>query len=191
MPVNRTRKRADIQRSEVPAEFQNTGPTASEPQLNYLRGLREGKDLSSLTPEQRAWLDDADFDTFPSELPKLRMSTVIEQLKDLPWLPKGSRKVESKVDTGRYAVEKDDGTLMFYSVKVGYARVFVDVWASDARWPVNNPAEVKRILTAIENDPDAGPRFGREIGRCYVCGRTLTDETSRALGIGPVCRGDE
>ena len=30
--------------------------------------------------------------------------------------------------------------------------------------------------------------FGREIGRCGVCGKTLTDETSRALGIGPVCR---
>lgn len=30
--------------------------------------------------------------------------------------------------------------------------------------------------------------FGREIGRCGVCGKTLTDETSRRLGIGPVCR---
>lgn len=31
--------------------------------------------------------------------------------------------------------------------------------------------------------------YGTEIGRCYVCNRTLTDETSRALGIGPDCRG--
>lgn len=30
--------------------------------------------------------------------------------------------------------------------------------------------------------------FGREIGQCGVCGRSLTDEESRAQGIGPVCR---
>jgi len=34
---------------------------------------------------------------------------------------------------------------------------------------------------------DARSRFGRELGNCYVCGRTLTDEASRAAGIGPVC----
>jgi hypothetical protein len=182
-----------LERTEVPAEFRGaTGPTATEPQLGYLKGLRDGKDLSSLTPEQRAWLQDADFDTFPSQLPKLRMSQVIEQLRELPWEKKGSKgSVKSDVPDGRYAVEKDDGTLMFYSVKAGHSRIFVDVWASDARWPVNSSSERSRILKAIKADPDAGPRFGREIGRCYVCGRTLTDETSRALGIGPVCRGDE
>jgi len=37
-------------------------------------------------------------------------------------------------------------------------------------------------------DEDAGPRYGRLIGDCCRCGRQLTDETSRALGIGPVCR---
>jgi uncharacterized protein DUF6011 len=31
-------------------------------------------------------------------------------------------------------------------------------------------------------------RFAEELGRCYRCGKHLTDETSRALGIGPVCR---
>lgn len=30
--------------------------------------------------------------------------------------------------------------------------------------------------------------YGQEIGRCYRCNRHLTDETSRALGIGPDCR---
>jgi hypothetical protein len=34
---------------------------------------------------------------------------------------------------------------------------------------------------------EAQALFGQEIGRCYVCGRTLTDEASRAAGIGPVC----
>jgi hypothetical protein len=180
-------------RSEVPEQFRDTGPTATEPQLSYLKGLRDGKDLSSLTPEQVAWIRDADFDTFPSELPKQRMSTVIEQLKELPWVPRdrSGDVVVFDVEDGRYAIEKTDGTLMFYSVKNGTHVTFVDVWASDARWPVKNRDEKKRILEAIKADPDAGPRFGREIGKCYVCGRTLTDEYSRSLGIGPVCRGDQ
>lgn len=40
---------------------------------------------------------------------------------------------------------------------------------------------------------DAGPyeamlRYGRELGECGHCGRHLTNDESRALGIGPVCR---
>jgi len=34
----------------------------------------------------------------------------------------------------------------------------------------------------------AAETYAHEFGRCYVCNRTLTDETSRALGIGPDCR---
>ncbi len=30
--------------------------------------------------------------------------------------------------------------------------------------------------------------YGTELGRCCRCGRELTDETSRRLGIGPECR---
>src|SRR6266702_1273616 len=34
----------------------------------------------------------------------------------------------------------------------------------------------------------AGMLFAQELGRCRKCGKHLTDETSRELGIGPVCR---
>lgn len=34
----------------------------------------------------------------------------------------------------------------------------------------------------------AGMLFAQELGRCRKCGRDLTDDTSRQLGIGPVCR---
>lgn len=173
-------------RTPVPEHLRPPLALATEPQVNYLEGLRDGKDLSSLTPEQIAWLRDVDF----SKIPKTRASDVISQLKALPWMPRDAAHTPD-VPNGRYAIPKEDGTLMFYSIKQGNTVTFVDVWASDARWPVKSSEERNRILTAIKNDPDAGPRFGREIGRCYVCGRTLTDETSRALGIGPVCRGDE
>lgn len=39
-----------------------------------------------------------------------------------------------------------------------------------------------------ETGPEAAAlRYADEIGRCRVCNRHLTDETSRILGIGPVC----
>lgn len=174
-----------MNRTPVPVEFKEF---ATEPQVNYLNRLRDGKDLGKLTAEQRAWLADADF----TKVPKRRASQVIDSLKELPWATKqkGDENLP-KVPDGRYAVRNSDGTLRFYSVKQGTYMLFIDVWASDTRWPVKNHDERRRILKEIEKDEDAGPRFGREIGRCYICGRTLTDARSRALGIGPVCRGDE
>lgn len=47
----------------------------------------------------------------------------------------------------------------------------------------------REALARIAADPDAGPRYGREIGRCCRCNRRLTDEVSRAAGIGPDCAG--
>jgi hypothetical protein len=193
---------ANIARTD-PSTVVGEEPLATERQVSYMEALRDGKDLSSLKPEQIAWLRDADF----KKVPKRRASDVIGQMKALPWMPRdAAHGVAPTVKDGRYAVyvprtfqevagieahspgaDSVDSVLKFYSIKRGTSITFVDVWASDARWPVKNSAHRAAILKAIENDPDAGPRFGREIGRCYVCGRTLTDESSRAAGIGPIC----
>lgn len=45
-------------------------------------------------------------------------------------------------------------------------------------------------LRRIVADPIAATQeYGRLTGTCGVCGRHLEDETSVAIGIGPVCRG--
>jgi hypothetical protein len=44
------------------------------------------------------------------------------------------------------------------------------------------------ILKAISEDSQALARYGQELGICGNCGLQLTDEESRAIGIGPVCR---
>lgn len=50
-------------------------------------------------------------------------------------------------------------------------------------------AEALIVARKIADDPMAAMlRYGREIGSCGHCGRTLTNDESRALGIGPVCR---
>lgn len=39
----------------------------------------------------------------------------------------------------------------------------------------------------VDDIPAAVATFGRELGHCGRCGRHLTDEVSRALGLGPDC----
>lgn len=98
------------------------------------------------------------------------------------------------VPAGHYAVPTaDGGPLAFYRVdrpaSGAYAgRTYVKRVVGgrpDARVPY---AQVPAILVAIAADADAGPRYGREIGRCCRCNRHLTDEVSRAAGMGPECR---
>ena len=97
------------------------------------------------------------------------------------------------VDDGYYAVDTEDGHLAFYRVSTwrDSNNRKVQVFASDTLHRIQGNAARDAILAKIR---DAGPqaaaeRFGREIGRCGRCGRTLTDETSRARGIGPDCAG--
>ena len=97
---------------------------------------------------------------------------------------------ELSVPAGRYAV--DDGKLGFYKVDrptegrwAGY--VFVNQLASDTEYPVRGERRSLVLETIALNPGAASLRYGREIGACGVCGRTLTDATSRANGIGPIC----
>lgn len=65
---------------------------------------------------------------------------------------------------------------------------FVKQMSGDNRIAIKDPEAKFYILRAIQNDPVyAATLYGHELGCCALCGRTLTDEDSRALGIGPVC----
>jgi hypothetical protein len=98
------------------------------------------------------------------------------------------------VPAGHYAVDNAEGILRFYEVDRPTegrwaGRTFVSVLASDERHPVKGAAGAA-VLAKIAEDPMAAMlRYGQEIGRCGHCNRTLTDEASRARGIGPVCAG--
>lgn len=49
-------------------------------------------------------------------------------------------------------------------------------------------AEAAMLALVLTDDiPAAMATYGREIGRCGYCHRHLTDEESRAVGMGPVC----
>lgn len=102
---------------------------------------------------------------------------------------------ELQVPPGRYAVENKQGELRFYIVRENnhprfkkYRKVFVQ--ASDNEHFIKDRFAKQSILEAIlaAGIEIATLRYGLELGVCGVCGRTLTDEDSRALGIGPICR---
>lgn len=91
----------------------------------------------------------------------------------------------------------EDEAAKFYRVKeLPNGRVYVDAVAGGSQhdhdgvtYPVKNPGTLVEVLTAILVDPDyAAKRYGQLLTRCSDCNRTLTDSTSRALGIGPECR---
>jgi hypothetical protein len=89
-----------------------------------------------------------------------------------------------------------DGEVKFYSVDnpergkwAGYT--FVSVQASDDYYPVKGAGRAE-VLKLIAADPEAASvRYGRLIGKCGRCSRTLTDESSRLAGIGPICAAKE
>ena len=97
------------------------------------------------------------------------------------------------VADGRYAITID-GKLRFFRVNTPtegrWANMtFVnEVFGGGRREPVRNRQFRQTVLQTISADPDALARYGQELGECGVGGRELTDEQSRAIGIGPVCR---
>jgi hypothetical protein len=104
----------------------------------------------------------------------------------------------SSIQSGYYAVPSLTGNndLDFFAVIkpdsgkwAGY--VFVKrVIGGRADSPVRGSTRVNALNAILEAGPDkAQALFGQTLGRCGVCNRHLTDEISRAAGIGPVCRG--
>jgi hypothetical protein len=122
------------------------------------------------------------------------ISRMIAKVKELKNATPVQPTQAPEVADGRYAVE-EDGTLKFFHVRNGkadtrWARfVFMDIQASDDLYPLKDRARKASVLALISADPEtAMNRYGQELGVCGDCGRTLTDETSRRIGRGPVCR---
>lgn len=76
-----------------------------------------------------------------------------------------------------------------------YGWVFVKQQISDqeSRLGAQRPGQTyvgqwpNLINRVLEDIPAAVIRYGKELGVCGVCGRTLTNDESREMGIGPVC----
>jgi hypothetical protein len=96
------------------------------------------------------------------------------------------------VPDGRYAIQEPrEDKLHFYRVTrwKDSKRIKVQEQASDTLYPVHGWTQAKLVLDAIRKNPRAAAElYADELGQCYYCGRTLTDEESRAARVGPICR---
>lgn len=128
-------------------------------------------------------------------LPAAQRAEVEAVVGSAPAPAKPARKGDPEVPAGRYAVhmDGDSNELSFFKVDkpeegkwAGWT--FVKHLASDTEYPVKG-ARKYRVLEAIAADIEGAlATYGREIGACGMCGKTLTNDESRAYGIGPDCR---
>lgn len=162
---------------------------ATEKQINFILSLDEQNDTTDIHPIAVGCVSDIKMG-YPETITKKYASRIIEILLDCPKKKAVDNGVS--VDDGRYAVEVG-GKLRFFRVNSpkdgrwkGYT--FVNEQAGSELFSVRNASQRKNVLQAIFNDPDSLARYGQELGSCGMCGRELTDEVSRNIGIGPVCR---
>jgi hypothetical protein len=190
-PADRSLSRQRVEGFAARVEAK-TAMLATDKQTAYLRNLVD---------ERSAPVDDREEGTVAGAWEALQEGTLTarqagDAISILARQPRAAKADTGtpEVPAGRYAVEMD-GDLKFYRVDrptegKWAGRTFVKVQASDEYWPVRGDA-AKAVLAEIAKDPRAASlRYGHEIGACGICGRTLTDEDSRAAGIGPICAGN-
>lgn len=87
---------------------------------------------------------------------------------------------------GRYAYSPDGGTTADHYRVCRNGRIVV--WTAGGEYPYNG--KLNEGLEWIKANPrEAAELFGRLVGSCGRCGRDLSDDDSRARGLGPVCAG--
>lgn len=183
-----------------------TGPPATQKQVDFALDLgRQLRELAADSDDRNATVNafgriaaDARDGKLTvgqcSELLDSMLATAKEWRADRPKAPVAASPAVD-VPAGRYAVEGDDGELKFYRVDrptegrwAGYT--FVKVQAGDEFHRLPSRRTEEGVLAKIAADPKAAAvAYGKAIGRCSSCGRTLTNNISRELGIGPVCGG--
>lgn len=136
----------------------------------------------------------------PDEKDRIIGRRIAETGIDLTGLPTGMER--NGTDHLYAAAPGEDGTLSFVRIDrpqrgkwAGFVFVRLVVGGgADQRLGTQGPGRLyqggaQHVLRAVLEDPMAAiARFGQEIGKCGICGLTLTDEESRRIGIGPVCR---
>jgi hypothetical protein len=121
-------------------------------------------------------------------------ATAETEIAELPPGPSLAQMGLNKLPAGYYAMPNyKTRKIHFFQVSHGNPRgkwsgyVFVSELHGDNRERIRDRDQRNQILNAIARNPtQCMALYGKEIGRCGVCGRQLTSEW-RLKGIGPEC----
>jgi hypothetical protein len=193
--------RAIIDSDGLPDRFYAASPAARA----YLRDLMlekavtKGHSADQARINVEAWIArNSDKATVSANIDRLKAEGFTGRTRSSAAAPISQEGLPSAeaVPAGRYAVTTEGGAtneLAFYKVDRPTegrwaGRVFVKLMVSDEEQRMSWAA-TKAILAKIAEvgAAEASARYGHEIGECGVCGRTLTNDESRARGIGPIC----
>lgn len=160
----------------------STAP-ASEAQLDFIVSLLSGRQVEEI--------DRIRYEAEMSrEITKSRASTLIGELKMMPFAPRAGAVQSSSNEAAAEGVYDLNGT--FYAVRTSrndntrryaYEAVITDtsVTFEFSKGTVYHLGEARRLdLAEIE-------ALSLQFSRCFVCGRVLKVKESKARGIGPVC----
>lgn len=157
---------------------------ATPAQVNFINSLRAQRALFALTSEELATLD------------KRGASREIDRLKALPVAVPTPNVVArvgylDGIPASKYSVV-EDGVRTFWEVKTWQGRAYI-------RLLVGAPGDFNRVKVGFDRAQrvaaelkldvlGAAQAFAKFHTCCAVCGADLSDETSVALGLGPICR---
>lgn len=167
-------------------------PTASPRQVALIETLWEERQITAETrPSWVARLEQLVTPEARAALAPTAASAFIDYLFTLPRLTAPVTEGDM-IPAGRYAVEVRGGLVFAHIDRPTEGKwagwTFVSQQAGDETHRVNRgfAEDIKAAIRKV-GFKEASIRYGRELGHCGVCGRTLTNEASRAAGIGPKC----
>jgi Family of unknown function (DUF6011) len=169
-------------------------PNASDKQREFVKSLASERNVAGLPAAAARTLAAVQRGLYAS---KREASALIDELKALPKDPAlrppnttGLGALYDQVPDGRYAVEHGGQPVRFYRVATSEAtgRRWMMVQASDDLHRIGYQQKVEALTQVLADGVQAAmERYGRELGHCGHCGRTLTNDESITRGIGPVC----
>lgn len=152
-------------------------PPPSEAQLRFLRSLAAERDfdLSEIEPA----------------LDRRSASVWIDQLKAMP------KPVAARPDPpeGFHILGSDDTGWQVFKVQRavhGSGRLYAKILAgpyAESTWEYVGTGILRELSEDTVLTLEKAQKYGQLYGVCCRCGATLTDESSIARGLGPVCAG--
>lgn len=173
---------------EVRSCYESSRPDpASERQLNFAHQLFRQREISDSV---RAGRSDKEIEEQISKLSKQDAFEFIKMMLAQPARPDVRQTVIADLQTGMYWNPKTEQIFKVYLTRSGIKAMKTFLEAEDETWSWVYLGRADKHFKVDEMEPmplERAKEFGRVNGQCCKCGALLTDETSIAEGIGPVC----